>query len=672
MQWKYLHRSSGVLALLAAQCLCGQETQLGEAPTQDPVLISPKFTPPEARTQPSFAAADWYDTSNREAIRNAFQTVYAATNSVPLGYVGPSERWPGGDTSPAYKAAVLQRMNYFRAMAGVSSIPSLDSLMNEKSQLGALMIYTNGTLSHTPPTTWGQYTAAGAEALGNGNLCQGRQSDTGCVLGYMDDYGDNNPIVGHRRWILEPRVERIGTGDIPNGLTQLWNVTYINESGTINRQRPATRDEFVSWPPKGYVPYQLLFNRWSFHLPNADFTQANVTMTRNGVAVPLRVESRSEALNGYIYAPENAIVWIPDNLPTTPVVPVSPGPDRVYSVSVSGVKIKGVSRDFQYNVTVFDPANNGTTPQPSAPGQPNVVSFSPLSGSGYSGTFTGTFTQSSNNHYLGFLLFLPTPNIVQYTATGSCLIEYNKYSNGVRLIDNAGTGWLGPLEGVAIGPNAGTLANNQCSVNVANVVATVSGNTMTVTAPVTFFQWLGPVLSTFLQAEDSNGVWTGMTQFGNWVPPGSPQARLGPAVSGVTASATTGRQATYTIASSHTGGVGSLIMVNLLTSASIVGAPACHVVYFPGDNKLNIVNDAGTGLVSSTGVSPGQAGSLGNSRCSVNTALVSKSSTVNTNTLTLPVTYSAGFSGPKFVYVNVFDNVGLLTHWVTASTMLVQ
>ena len=39
----------------------------------------------------------------------------------------------------------------------------------------------------------------------------------------------------------------------------------------------------------------------------------------------------------------------------------------------------------------------------------------------------------ATQHYLGYMLFLPTPNVVNFTATGSCLVEYNRISNGMRL-----------------------------------------------------------------------------------------------------------------------------------------------------------------------------------------------------------------------------------------------
>jgi len=195
---------------------------------------------------------------------------------------------------------------------------------------------------------------------------------------------------------------------------------------------------------------------------------------------------------------------------------------------------------------------------------------------------------------------------------------------------------------------------------------------MTVTTPVTFFGALGPVLGTFTQALDSNGVWTGMTQFGNWSLPGAPQSRLGPMISSFSATTTAGNVATYTIVSSHTGGASQLSMITLLASASITGAPACQLVYFPGANTLNLVNDAGTDLVAPGGVVLGQPGLLANSRCSANSAGASHAVSGNTLTWTVPVTYSSSFAGQKSVYANAFDINGLLGHWVQGSTMQVQ
>jgi hypothetical protein len=95
-------------------------------------------------------------------------------------------------------------------------------------------------------------------------------------------------------------------------------------------------------------------------------------------------------------------------------------------------------------------------------GEPMVKNLYPLSGSGPTVLATGTFATHAwaPDLYLAYILFLPTPNVVSYTAKGTCLIEYNTISNGVRLIDDPGTGWIGPISGVPLGPLAGTLSNS--------------------------------------------------------------------------------------------------------------------------------------------------------------------------------------------------------------------
>ena len=118
-------------------------------------------------------------------------------------------------------------------------------------------------------------------------------------------------------------------------------------------------------------------------------------------------------------------------------------------------------------------------------------------------------SRRSNEHYLGYMLFLPLPNVVSFNAQGTCLIEYNRISNGMRLIDNAGTGWLGPLEGVPVTPAASPLSNNACTVNIAGVVPTLSGTDMIISVPVTFNAGgVTAVMGTFIQEQDVNGKWT--------------------------------------------------------------------------------------------------------------------------------------------------------------------
>ncbi len=296
--------------------------------------------------------------------------------------------------------------------------------------------------------------------------------------------------------------------------------------------------------------------------------------------------------------------------------------------------------------------------------QPSVISVAPLNGSGTSATFTSVYRHSGgvNQNYLGYLLILPTPNIVWFTAKGSCLIEYNRISNGMRLIDDAGTGWLGGQSGIPVGPGGSTLGNSYCSVNTAAVTRTLGATDVTVTVPVHFTSNLTGVMGTFTQALDVNGVWTGMTQFGNWTANAiAYNAKPGPYISNVTVPAYTLVPTYIDVDSGHTSGYGSLSMVNILLADSIVGgANRCHIIFFATTNEIKLVNDAGTDFVPST---PPQH----NTVCAIghfHGLLLSSSASGSGVHLRIPLDYNPDKVKQKLkIWVNTFDIYGKLTHW---------
>ncbi|NJC33401.1 uncharacterized protein YkwD [Sphingomonas jejuensis] len=119
----------------------------------------------------------------------------------------------------ALKAGVRQQalaeLNALRARHGLAAVayaPSGDGEVAEAS----MMMAANGQLSHTPPTSWTCYTAAGANGAGSGNLYMA----WGNGLGFMsaDDHfaawineGGSNAL-GHRRWLLDPFLGQVSYG----------------------------------------------------------------------------------------------------------------------------------------------------------------------------------------------------------------------------------------------------------------------------------------------------------------------------------------------------------------------------------------------------------------------------------------------------------------------------
>ena len=108
-------------------------------------------------------------------------------------------------------------------MAGVPADITFNATKSGKAHQAALMMAAQNTLSHTPGSGWACYTAAGAEAAGKSNLALG-SSGPKSINQYIQDSGANNTAVGHRRWILSPRVVEMGTGDIPSGPTPVAGI----------------------------------------------------------------------------------------------------------------------------------------------------------------------------------------------------------------------------------------------------------------------------------------------------------------------------------------------------------------------------------------------------------------------------------------------------------------
>jgi uncharacterized protein YkwD len=284
----------------------------------------------------------WVDTASRAASTSAYLYEYLSSEGVEIGWDGNHNSCSAGSTSPQFRQAVLMRINYFRGMAGVPRLEGLSPAYNAAAQQAALMMSANGSLTHSPPPGWNCYTTAGSQGAGNSNLSLGHNGPS-AITGQMRDQGDLNHPVGHRRWILYPQTRRMGTGDVPQAdHFRPANALWVFDDH-LNLSRPATRDGFVAWPPPGYVPYPLVFPRWSFSYPLADFSQAQVQMSLDGRAVEVMLLPLALGYG------ENTLVWEPK---TAWPAPIS---EMAFSVLVKNVWIEGSSRSFQYTVVVFNP-----------------------------------------------------------------------------------------------------------------------------------------------------------------------------------------------------------------------------------------------------------------------------------------------------------------------------
>ena len=312
------------------------------------------------------------DMDSRWQIRDYFGTVYSFGTDATMDWSGNYDSGNSGTVSDDWLEATRVRVNFYRAMGGMEDNIVFDPVLNAACQDSALMMSANNALSHFPPSNWLWYTQDGYNAANNGNIAIGSVG-ADAIDGYMADTGANNAQVGHRRWILFPQADVMGSGDVPGNFS---NDPPLNSANTLwvipnpVGARPATRDTFVAWPPKGHVPAPLVWARWSFSYPGANFNSATVTMQSGGQSIPLVVQHRGSG-SGY---PENTIVWVPNNMNTnTRATWPTPDADETVNVTLNNVVINGQAQSFNYAVTIFDPATAGPAEFPTSLTHPAKV-----------------------------------------------------------------------------------------------------------------------------------------------------------------------------------------------------------------------------------------------------------------------------------------------------------
>ncbi len=338
MRWAVLLSICGLLAVLL-MCSSPQPAQAvrtapGGADWQMPYVFSQTlFLPFLDAFNPSI-----FDIHNQESVRYFYNHAYAVA-AVAAGWTGSVSACTPGDTTAEFKASVLQRINFYRQMAGVPLLSAFNDTYNQRAQAAALMMSANASLNHNPPLDWKCYSNDGKLGAGSSNLALGAYGP-GAIDLYMSDDGVGNTPLGHRRWLLYPPTLEMGSGDIPYGAggsasNSLYVFDYPHWSA-----RPPTRDEFVAWPPAGFVPYTLVSARWSFSYPGANFTTAVVSVSASAGS---RAVTPFTPVNGY---GDNSLTW---------QVAGSFAPDT-FSVDIQGVMINNAARDFHYQVITFDPA----------------------------------------------------------------------------------------------------------------------------------------------------------------------------------------------------------------------------------------------------------------------------------------------------------------------------
>ncbi|MDE6970894.1 MAG: InlB B-repeat-containing protein [Eubacterium sp.] len=189
-----------------------------------------------------------------------------------------------GQLSDATKKSALNMLRQIRYIAGISDQIEESGTYSYYAQASSLVNYANGSLSHHPGQPAGMDTElfqAGYEGASKSNLSMysrsGRSINETIVMSFLNDSDRSNiSSVGHRRWLLNPKMKYAGFGAV-SGPKGTYCSIYVLDKGNSEASETG-----VAWPAQNMpVEYFRTDFAWSISLGDlADEEKIHVTLTR--------------------------------------------------------------------------------------------------------------------------------------------------------------------------------------------------------------------------------------------------------------------------------------------------------------------------------------------------------------------------------------------------------
>ena len=202
------------------------------------------------------------DPHTAEDVRAAYEALGSAPEGTPYAEI-PSVSAPhsAGSLTEEALTDAINYLNFLRWLAYLETPVGMDKNLNAICQHGAVLLAANDFVDHQPPAAEGMsgdfYRIAGF-ATGSSNLA-GLNWMRGDVLRsaleyFVRDDGEANlPVLGHRRWVLNPTmgVTGFGLANAESGMT--YAAMFAHDlSGATGTWRE------ICWPSAGAFPAELM------------------------------------------------------------------------------------------------------------------------------------------------------------------------------------------------------------------------------------------------------------------------------------------------------------------------------------------------------------------------------------------------------------------------------
>ncbi len=209
------------------------------------------------------------------------------------------DSFKAGKVAEGAKKDGVNMINFARYLADIPSDVYLDKDYNTYAQYGAALLLCEGKLNHTPkqPAVMpDDFYQKGYKGTSEGNIytktlvLNPNQIISDSILGYLADNGSGNiDSVGHRRWVLNPKMEATGLG----AASDSWAGRGYSVMYAFNTGRAGGKYDCVTWPAVGYHPTNMFGDAypWSISLNRSVFDEK---MTKD-IQVSMHIDLKTGA-----------------------------------------------------------------------------------------------------------------------------------------------------------------------------------------------------------------------------------------------------------------------------------------------------------------------------------------------------------------------------------------
>lgn len=267
---------------------------------------------------PTFSAQA-IETHTRDEVRETYAKCAAYEMGSPYESApSVAGEYDAGALTQTAQESALAYVNFMRYVAYLNADVRLDPLYTLRAQHGAVLLAANDDLSHDAPCPADMpgefYETAHTGTMSSNIACINWMEDSillSAVEFFVRDDGEANlDTLGHRRWLLDPRMAYTGFGlaNSQSGLT--YAVMYAHDASN-----EASGWGSVAWPSAGAFPAELMSKglAWSITLEAGAYD-----MDASDIRVSVSEKTRGKAelehmridLSGYGAGP--CVIFAPD------------------------------------------------------------------------------------------------------------------------------------------------------------------------------------------------------------------------------------------------------------------------------------------------------------------------------------------------------------------------